>query len=279
MSSRFDWAPKKVRLRSRVALGVAVVRLWVGLFFLLTGVALAYVNFQPPPEPAPVETAILAAQGKTSAGGATLARRGTPARARGAITPAALDGSAVVVGSLASDAQKGADRLADNISGEELARVVQQELRRVGCYRGAIDGDWGPLSRTAMSSFLERVNAVLPVEKADPVQLRMLRAFEGQACGTCPAGKTLRNGRCIPDEMLAYQPIGGESAGEGRRPEPLPGRMAVGAPVRDAATTSERAQSRRASRRVAQSNSASRSYGSSGRRSWAETIFDQISGR
>ena len=44
----------------------------------------------------------------------------------------------------------------------ELIRNLQRELKRVGCYQGEVDGDWGSGSRRAMSTFTERVNASLP---------------------------------------------------------------------------------------------------------------------
>ena len=49
-------------------------------------------------------------------------------------------------------------RLADEqtvltIAPEDLARAVQTELRRVGCYQMAVDGSWGKGSRTALTSY------------------------------------------------------------------------------------------------------------------------------
>ena len=38
----------------------------------------------------------------------------------------------------------------------DLSRRVQTELARVGCYRKAIDGDWGPGSKKALSDYFER---------------------------------------------------------------------------------------------------------------------------
>lgn len=49
-------------------------------------------------------------------------------------------------------------RLADEqtvltIAPEDLARAVQTELKRVGCYQMAVDGSWGKGSRTALTSY------------------------------------------------------------------------------------------------------------------------------
>ena len=37
----------------------------------------------------------------------------------------------------------------------DLAVQLQRELKRVGCYLGAIDGDWGQVSRSALAKFLK----------------------------------------------------------------------------------------------------------------------------
>ena len=46
-----------------------------------------------------------------------------------------------------------------------LVRDLQRELRRVGCYTGALDGIWNTSTRAAMKAFTGRVNAVLPIER------------------------------------------------------------------------------------------------------------------
>jgi hypothetical protein len=94
-------------------------------------------------------------------------------------------------------------------------RVLQTELKRVGCYSGAIDGDWTPASRKAMKDFTEYVNAKLPVERPDDVLVSLVQAYEGMACQSrCPTGQGFSQGRCIPDTLLAYttKPVRAASA-------------------------------------------------------------------
>lgn len=43
-------------------------------------------------------------------------------------------------------------------AGPTLAHRVQTELARVGCYRMAVDGDWGPGSRRALDEYLRRTD-------------------------------------------------------------------------------------------------------------------------
>ena len=57
----------------------------------------------------------------------------------------------------------------------QLARDLQRELQRLGCYGGPIDGDWGEGSRRALERFARRVDADL---KTDEPSMRALRAVE-----------------------------------------------------------------------------------------------------
>src|SRR5262245_38362033 len=56
-----------------------------------------------------------------------------------------------------------------------LARALQRELKRIGCYNGEISGAWTTSSRMAMKTFLERVNATLPIDSPDPVLLSLVQ--------------------------------------------------------------------------------------------------------
>ena len=153
-----------------------------------------------------------------------------------------------------------------------LASDVQRELQRVGCYLGEIDGIWGPGSQRAVMAFMERVNALLPVEEPDVFMLSLLKAESNSVCGTtCPQGQSLSAaGRCLPTTLLAHEdsseprltrgptlatrtqrdalePAGVHAAESdweatviaevpspvGRRPPPLHGRMGIGGPKPD----------------------------------------------
>jgi hypothetical protein len=93
----------------------------------------------------------------------------------------------------------------------ELARTLQSELRRVGCYDGEIDGSWGAGSKRAMSEFLGRVNAGLPTEEPDYVLVRLVQSQKERVCGRpCPSGQVLgENGRCLRASVLAGKGAGG----------------------------------------------------------------------
>jgi hypothetical protein len=57
----------------------------------------------------------------------------------------------------------------------DLTSDLQRELKRVGCYDGPIDGDWGDGSRRALERFARRSNINL---KSDEPSRRALKAVE-----------------------------------------------------------------------------------------------------
>ena len=67
---------------------------------------------------------------------------------------------------------------------EALIREIQRQLKRVGCYDGAVNGKWSPQLRTASKAFADQVNAKLPLDRPDYILLRLTEAHEGRACGT-----------------------------------------------------------------------------------------------
>lgn len=87
----------------------------------------------------------------------------------------------------------------------ELARNLQKELKRVGCYDGEINGSWSQASRRAMKAFTERVNATLPVEEPDYILLTLVQGHSAEACGVgCPADQVLaKDGKCLPRAIVA----------------------------------------------------------------------------
>lgn len=63
-----------------------------------------------------------------------------------------------------------------------LARELQRELKRVGCYGGEVNGVWTTSSRMAMKSFTDHVNASLPIETPDYVLLSLVQGHQDKAC-------------------------------------------------------------------------------------------------
>jgi hypothetical protein len=126
----------------------------------------------------------------------------------------------------------------------QVVRAVQRELRRTGCYSGEITGAWSDRTKRALSRFLERVNATLPLDDPDEIQLTLLRAHPAAVCGvTCRNGETMSaTGNCIAD-VISAQAAPAETISPSRKAPssvviansapkpPIPGRMAIGGPV------------------------------------------------
>ena len=144
----------------------------------------------------------------------------------------------------------------------KLVLDIQKQLRRVGCYWGRMDGSWGIATKDAMKEFTDRVNAALPLDEPDYIQLTLIQSHGEKTCGACPAGQSLSaSGRCVGSpitaqakqtnapqlataqkEVLPWKATPGPGAA-GAQPlfkpvpttvtstEPLPDRMAIGGPV------------------------------------------------
>jgi hypothetical protein len=137
-------------------------------------------------------------------------------------------------------------------SRESLARDIQTELYRVGCYLGEVDGVWGSGSKRAAAMFMDRVNAALPTQEPDVFMLSLLRAQNDEVCGAaCPRGQDLTaSGRCVPSTLVAQsgkdrgRPADPPASRPWERtvvtaaitpPKPVPyGRMSIGGPKPEA---------------------------------------------
>lgn len=113
--------------------------------------------------------------------------------------------SAVVTADTANAPKLSSSKPGDAETRAELTRDLQKELRRVGCYGGEITGAWTPSTRRAMSAFMDRVNATLPVDEPDYILLTLVQGHTAEACGVdCPAGQSLSGeGRCVPQAVIA----------------------------------------------------------------------------
>lgn len=87
----------------------------------------------------------------------------------------------------------------------QLARDLQRELKRVGCYGGEITGNWSSSTQRAMTQFMDRVNATLPVDEPDYILLTLVQGHAAAACGAdCPSGQVQSDGgKCVPRAVVA----------------------------------------------------------------------------
>jgi hypothetical protein len=73
--------------------------------------------------------------------------------------------------------------VAPDIEAADFIESVQRQLKRVGCYDGDIDGDWGPLSISGLRKFNERAKLA---HRADTPDAATLAALERHADRVCP---------------------------------------------------------------------------------------------
>ena len=71
----------------------------------------------------------------------------------------------------------------DTTARANLARDIQRELKRVGCYDGDLSGEWNSSTRRAMKTFIDKVNAALPSDEPDHILRTMVQGHPGNACG------------------------------------------------------------------------------------------------
>ena len=103
---------------------------------------------------------------------------------------------------------------------DAIARELQLELKRVGCYAGALHGVWTKSTRQAMKTFSDRVNAKLPTDKPDIILLALVQGHPDKVCGVpCPSGQSLsRSQQCTPDALLARTSRAKLTAASSRKP-------------------------------------------------------------
>lgn len=68
------------------------------------------------------------------------------------------------------------------LSGAELASAIQQELARLGCNPGPVDGDWGLRTRNALGLFNQQASANLDASKPSETMLPILKSVPGVIC-------------------------------------------------------------------------------------------------
>lgn len=102
----------------------------------------------------------------------------------------------------------------DVADARKLTVALQTQLRRVGCYRGSLDGEWDARTQRAMARFTDRIGADLPLDRPDYILLTLVEKFDNRACGAmCSAGQTLgADGRCRSREIVASHSLGDSKA-------------------------------------------------------------------
>ena len=76
----------------------------------------------------------------------------------------------------------------DKMNRRELTLLLQEELKRVGCDPGPIDGAWGAKGRNALSEFMRIEVLYLPVDRPTPEIIREVQKIKSPVCKSEEAG-------------------------------------------------------------------------------------------
>lgn len=94
----------------------------------------------------------------------------------------------------------------------ELARALQLELKRIGCFDGAIDGELGDATRVALQRFAKLSSVRLPDGEPSSDALYALRRFDRRVCPVvCPDGERADNEKCVRVTCPTGQVLKGSS--------------------------------------------------------------------
>jgi uncharacterized caspase-like protein len=87
--------------------------------------------------------------------------------------------------------------LAPAVDRSTMSRLIQTELKRVGCDPGSADGAWGPKAEEALAKFARLANVSLSKEPTTEA-LQAVAAHKARVCPlVCGAGEVLTNDKCV----------------------------------------------------------------------------------
>ncbi len=106
------------------------------------------------------------------------------------------------------------------LDGVSLTRALQRELKKIGCYRGDVNGVWTSATRQAMKAFTHLANAKLPIDQPTHVLLALVQSDLHQGSRErCQEGRTNHNAR-LEDAAATALPKT-KAAASTRDPTPL----------------------------------------------------------
>jgi uncharacterized caspase-like protein len=148
------------------------------------------------------EEARLAAERKKQTEDAKLAaveQIGVSEQAR--ITEQSRQGGGQAVAAKSADPQVAApapDAKNERPAPQDIPRLLQSELKRVGCKTGEIDGEWNASARRALASFNDMAGTRFDIKLASLDALDAVRAKQGRVCPLdCERGFRADGDRCV----------------------------------------------------------------------------------
>jgi len=103
----------------------------------------------------------------------------------------------------------------------ETVRSLQSELRRLGCYPGAITGEWNTDSRKALESFNRHAGMRLDVKLASLDTLDVVRSKSTRVCPLqCDRGFKAQGDACVKISCGAHQVLGDDGTCQAKPEKP-----------------------------------------------------------
>jgi uncharacterized caspase-like protein len=107
-------------------------------------------------------------------------------------------------------------------NGSDVTRLLQSELRRVGCNTGAVDGNWNDAAQRSLSLFNRHAGTTLDVKKASLDSLDVVKSKTGRICPlVCDHGYKADGDTCVKITCKVGYQVGDDNSCEkieGRKP-------------------------------------------------------------
>jgi hypothetical protein len=105
----------------------------------------------------------------------------------------------------------------------ELAKSVQAELRRVGCFSGSADGDWDAASRRALELYNKNAGTTLDAKAASTEALEAIKLKSARVCPlACKSGQRRDGDQCVKITCGAGYFLNDDNECEKRKARPTP---------------------------------------------------------
>jgi hypothetical protein len=79
----------------------------------------------------------------------------------------------------------------------ELARSLQFELKRVGCFDGIVNGEFDDATKAGWQNFI-KLTSISPPDEVSPDAINAVRGVNTRVCPlACPAGQHIESGLCV----------------------------------------------------------------------------------